>query len=145
MGAKFDIASGTKSIVAYLGAPVAAGSSGTSTIIDTLGFGSVTWIGSVIGTAENINVKLEESDDGSNWNDVDLKSVIRPEYSAVTAPSGYALQLNTGDKNSPMGYIGYKRYIRSVFDVENNGGLTTKFISFFWLAFPNNTNIVPQL
>lgn len=97
------------------GAAVTADTNGGS--LDTKGFGAsaiVFMIGAQTFTSSNkIALKLEESDDNTNWSAVADGEIQNQESAGVykTLVSGSGSQVEVAH------YLGYKRYVRGVLDI----------------------------
>lgn len=84
-------------------APAVQASAADGTTVDLLGFNSVAFAintGAIAG-AGDFGVKVQESDDGSTFNDAAASAVLGSVPTTLVAASTYKL-----------GYIGFKRYTR---------------------------------
>jgi len=108
-----DLYSGLAVKSALLPASLAATTSGLS--VDLLGIRSAAIfvaVGAIVGAAA-FSVKLQESTDGSTWNDVPA-ALQQSDAPAVLAQNyGYRL-----------GYLGSKRYVRPVFTLASGTSAT---------------------
>jgi len=120
----YDQANNLKVITAIAPKASLGAAAYTGVTIDRAGFESLTFAisvgvsGDTLAVGLKVDFDMEESDNGSNWNDVDAADVIAPNQSALvdgTPTSGVVLTIDDAaedDATYVVGYRGGKRYAR---------------------------------
>ena len=119
----------------------------TGTSIDLKGYNAIE-LGTVFGDGavsyddtNKIEAYLQESNDGSTWNDVAAEH-IQNGLTGTVHTSTYALINGSADENTlyKVDYIGYKRYVRPMLDFIGTHG---SGIQVTTIAILNPENILP--
>lgn len=141
MSAKYDVTSGTKIVKAFISNIASAGVNFTSDSIDTQFYRSIDLLAFTNQNVNSkVNFKLEESENNTDWNAVELDDLILRVEENDRADVGFQAAVEAPFEKVGIGYIGKKRYVRMNFVVDS-AGTGTRLHAYFWMANPTSTAI----